>query len=234
MGSAVCFPVEAMVFSAIVLIGIERQLRRHLSRSELLALPGRVRVYGDDIIVPEDYALSVTGALEDFGLKVNHRKSFWTGRFRESCGKEFYDGHDVSVVRCRRSLPSSRRDVHEVASAVSLRNQLYRAGYWGAAAWLDDRIRAIGPFPVVAPSSKILGRESFLPIQADRLSKDTHRPLVRGMWLRGDPPASPLDGVGALLKFFLKRGDTPSEEGHLARTGRPRSVHIKTGWAAAD
>lgn len=110
MGSALCFPVEAMVFLTVVMLGIERELGHRLSRREMFSLRGSVRVYGDDIIVPVRYTQSVIETLELFGFRVNSRKSFWTGLFRESCGREFYDGHDVSICRVRRTFPTSRRD----------------------------------------------------------------------------------------------------------------------------
>jgi hypothetical protein len=96
MGSALTFPIEAMVFLTLVMIGIEQAEARHLSDNEILSLKGKVRVYGDDIVVPVEYARSVNRVLGIFGFRVNEHKSFWTGKFRESCGKEYYDGHDVS------------------------------------------------------------------------------------------------------------------------------------------
>lgn len=232
MGSAVCFPVEAMVFATIAVIGIERQLKRRLSYAEIKSLQGRVRVYGDDIIIPDDMALSVMDALSDFGLKVNRRKSFWTGKFRESCGKEFYDGHDVSIVRVRENLPTSRRDSRAVMATASLRNQFYELGFWKTAAYLDNIMSRIGPWPIVEKTAHAIGRWSVLPSQAERISSDTHSPQVRAMVPRARSPISPLDDVGALMKFFIMRGDEPmQDEDHLERCGRPRSVSIKTAWS---
>lgn len=232
MGSAVCFPVEAMVFSTIVLIGIERQLSRRLSRREIHSLVGKVRVYGDDIIVPDDMALSVMEALSDFGLKVNHRKTFWSGNFRESCGKEYFRGEDVSITRVREALPSSRRDTRAVVSTASLRNQLYRAGFWQTCAYLDRLMSRLGPWPIVEPTAEAIGRHSFLGSQGVKLDPRTHRPLVKAMVLKSRSPSSPLSGEGALLKFFLTRHELPTMEGHLEYCGRPRSAHIKTAWTS--
>lgn len=233
MGSAVCFPVEAMVFSTIAIIGIERQLRRQLRPLEIHNLKGSVRVYGDDIIVPTDMTLSVIGALSDFGLKVNRHKSFWTGKFRESCGREYYDGNDVSIVRVREYIPDDRHSSGAVAATISSRNQFYKAGYWKTAAFLDDVIRTYGPYPIVEETAQALGRHSFLPAQGERLSRDTHTPIVRCMKIAAKIPRSPLGGLGALMKFFISRGSEPMfDEKHLQRSGRPRSVDIKIGWSA--
>ena len=129
MGSALCFPIEAMVFLTMTLLGIERELNtRFTTREDLFSLVGRVRIYGDDIITPVDSVISVIESLERFGARVGSNKSFWIGRFRESCGKEYYEGHDVSIVKFRRLLPNSLRDVPECISLVETRNQFYLAG----------------------------------------------------------------------------------------------------------
>lgn len=234
MGSAVCFPIEAMVFSTVVMIGIQKQLNRRLTRRDVKSLRGKVRVYGDDIIVPTEYTESVIESLETYGFKVNSAKSFWTGKFRESCGGDYYAGVDITVTRLRQELPSSRRHVKEIVSAVSLRNQLYKAGLWGAARFLDDLLGRLIPFPTVREESPVLGRVSYLGFETQRTCSRLHRPLVKGAVLIAKPPSDHLDGNGALLKFFLKRGELPfADREHLERAGRPRVVGIKTRWASA-
>ena len=114
MGSALTFPIEAMVFSTIVFMAIARaeadeagdESRARVDTGLILRHRSGVRVYGDDIVVPVRFVHRVVEYLTAFGLKVNSNKSFWTGRFRESCGKEYYNGLDVSVVKVRRKFPS--------------------------------------------------------------------------------------------------------------------------------
>jgi len=231
MGSALCFPVEAMVFCTIVLCGIEDGLNRRMSRKLIHELKGKVRVYGDDIIVPTDFAAAVTQALEDFGLRVNKGKSFWNGRFRESCGKEYYAGEDVSIVRVRTLLPTRQQDSRELISTVSLRNQLYKAGYWKVVEALDPFLESILTrsgrvlFPYVSESSSVLGRQSFLGYDTETYCPRLHHPLVTGFVVRAELPTNSVDGYGALLKWFLKRGEDPFENvDHLAKSGRPLAV----------
>jgi hypothetical protein len=233
MGSALCFPVEAMVFATIIFCGIEEALNCQLTKRKINSYARRVRVYGDDIIVPTDFAEQVVGKLEDFGLRVNTGKSFWTGKFRESCGREYYDGHDVSIVRVRSMLPSQPGDAHELVSTVSLRNQLYFAGYWRTCRWLDEWIENLIPFPHVGPDSSVLGRHSLLvSYETQRMCPRTHAPLVRGRVVSAELPPSYLEDSGALLKYFLKRGVEPiADAKHLERSGRPRTVRTKTRWA---
>jgi len=232
MGSATCFPVEAMVFLNIIVSAWMRQLNEPVTKRGLKSLLGRVRVYGDDIVVPVDLVQSVVSELSYFNMKVNRGKSFWTGKFRESCGKDYYDGSDVSVSYVRREFPSSRRNVEEIMSLVSLRNQLYKAGLWKATSCLDDKLRRLAAFPIVEENSPIMGRTSVLPYREERMCPTLHRPLVRG--LVAVPAARPslLDGHAALMKFFLKRGKEPIFDAkHLERSGRPLFVDIKTRWA---
>jgi hypothetical protein len=162
MGSALTFPIEAMVFCTLVFLGIERELKRPLTSKDVKRLWGQVRVYGDDIVVPVEYVNSVIRTLELFGAKVNVRKSFWNGKFRESCGADFYDGYPVGIARVRQLFPTSRRNADEVEAIVSLRNQLFELAYEETVAWLDAYIQRILPYyPVVTRNSGALGRWDY-------------------------------------------------------------------------
>jgi hypothetical protein len=231
MGSALTFPLEAMVFLTIIFMAIEKERKTPLSRNNLYEYFGKVRVYGDDIVVPVEMVDSVVSRLSTFGYKVNAGKSFWTGRFRESCGKEYYDGHDVSVVKVREMLPTRRQHVQEIVSTVSLRNQMYFAGNWATAKLLDELLSGLIPFPTTWPDSPGLGRHTFLEYETQRECPHLQRPLVRAVVLDAPLPSDFLDGYGALLKYFLKRGDEPfADKKHYERAGRPRVANIKTRW----
>jgi len=230
MGSALTFPMEVMVFLTTIFLGIERELGRHLTPKDVTSFRGRVRVYGDDIIIPKYTVPSVVRTLEALNFKVNDSKSFWTGKFRESCGKEYYDGHEVNIFRVRDDIPSQRSDVHGVLSLVSLRNQAYWAGYWGTARYLDQIIEGLIPFPMVGPDSPVLGRESVLGYAEERIHPTLQHSLVRGAMVRARIPASQLGDEWALLKCLLKRGPNPLDERHLERQGRPDIVSMKIGY----
>jgi hypothetical protein len=255
MGSALCFPFEAMVFLAMIFVGIEQELSTPLTSEIITSFRGKVRVYGDDIIVPVEYVHTVIRSLESFGIRVNEGKSFWAGRFRESCGREYYDGHDVSITRVRREFPLSRQNVPELVSLVSLRNQLYAAYYWDTCEWLDTQIvKLIKHFPVVGPNSPVLGRISETePIKAEFVDPVLHKPLVKGYVVRAQSPRDKLEGEHALTKCLLQLewrhredpveitsreleafldwlefGGLPAADtAHLERSGRPQYVSIK-------
>ncbi len=244
MGSALCFPMEALVFSTVVFMGIEKALNTQFTRkSDFRRFVGKVRLFGDDIIVPKEYVIDVIGELESFGFKVNSDKSFWTGKFRESCGKEYFSGYDVSIHRVRSLLPSSRRTVAELVSTVELRNHLYTGGYASAVEYLDSIIERIIPFPRVLSGSPALGRLDHSGYDVDSWDKRLQSPLVRSAVLYHKIPNSHLDDYGALMKFFLNnsressegridflRADLPTiDSKHLDRAGRPVAAGIKLG-----
>ncbi len=257
MGSALTFPLEAMVFATIAFCAIESELNTPVSRGTIRSFLGQVRVYGDDIIVPRRFVHAVITYLEAFGLKVNASKSFWSGKFRESCGKDYYDGHDVSVVRMRSLLPADRTNVQEIVSTVSFRNQMYYAGMWKTARYLDGLLGRLIPYPVVLESSPVLGRNSFLGYETQKYCDTLHRPLVKGWVVVADPPVSRLKDHGALLKCLIlleKKHESASrqdasfatswkrasgqispkpgtDDEHLERSGRPRRVDTKSRWA---
>jgi len=209
MGSALTFPLEAMVFLTVVFQGIANTLNAQLTPKLIKSFVGRVRVYGDDIIVPTEYVSPVIESLEAHGLKVNTHKSFWTGKFRESCGKEYYDGTDVSLVRVRHVFPSNRQHGEEILSVISLRNQLYFAGLWRAARWVDELLDGINvPMPVVLSTSPIQGRQSFLGYDTsvvERMHPDYQHPLVKGVVESSTKPISELNGAPALLKVLTAK-----------------------------
>lgn len=201
MGSALCFPVEAMVFATIIFLALEHEAKHRFTKRDIKSFEGRVRVYGDDLIVPADSMPTVVEYLEAFGLKVNLAKSFGTGKFRESCGKEYYDGRDVSIVRVRSVLPSTQSDVDETIATVSLRNRFYEAGLWRTAHWMDTWIDPLlgGKYPYVTSDSSVLGRVSYCGHDTHRQSPRLHRPEVKGYVIRAKAPPSKATGEAALL-----------------------------------
>jgi len=230
MGSALCFPVEAMVFTTIVFCAIAKERGVPLNRKLIMSLRGKVRVYGDDIIVPVDCVQRVIQFLEAFGLRVNKGKSFWNGKFRESCGGDYYNGEWVTPIRLRKELPRSLADVDGVVGLIAFRNLLYWGGYWETVARLDDRIRTLlkGRFPIVESTAAGLGRQSVLPYQEEWQDAKLHDPRVSGAIVKHKIPKSKASGSGALLKFLIKQGVLPSQdEKHLERQGRPSVSRIK-------
>jgi len=238
MGSALTFPIEAMVFTTLALCGIED---RRNSRLTVRELPGLLSVYGDDIIVPIDSVDCVVDWLEHFGAKVNRAKSFWSGSFRESCGAEYYAGTEVSVVRIRHELPSSRNDAAEIASLVDFRNRCYLAGLWILVAELDEELEALIRLPksrvsledttdsITHESVGYLAQFTFLNVIHRKISWEADYQY----YTRRVPVLVPrgieyqVDGEAGLLEWFhdsLRRRDLVDR---YASKERPVSFSIK-------
>jgi hypothetical protein len=243
MGSALCFPFEAMVFLTCVSIGVMKSagltgwLYNYSSYKSAPAAPssslmkkllGEVRVYGDDIIVPTHSVPHVIAELETFGFKVNRSKSFWKGKFRESCGGDFYDGQNVTPVRLRKEIPTSRADGSRVAAFVDFRNHLYQRGFYESAEWCDDILYPLlkGYFPIVKPTSPCLGRLSVEPVEVEGMDARTQTPIVKGWVLVPRIPANKAEGVWALVKC-LSSPVVSEDPRHLERSGRPSAVGMK-------
>jgi hypothetical protein len=81
MGNGFTFPLETLIFWG---------LAAACCRSD-----SDVSVYGDDIIVPTEHFEYLTEVLVACGFVVNTKKSYASGPFRESCGKDYIMGIDV-------------------------------------------------------------------------------------------------------------------------------------------
>ena len=232
MGSALCFAVEAIVFSTIVFMAYEQELNRPLTRKDVKSRIGLVRIYGDDIIVPVDMVSRVITLLEAFGLKVNVDKSFWTGKFRESCGGDFYDGTDITPVRMRQEFPRSRKHITKISSTVAFRNLLFEKGFEKAVAGIDEYIGKFLPvYPFLPMNHPGMGRWTYDYVPSGRMCDRHHKPLIKVPVVRNRIPSDELGEHGALMKYFLKRSDLPfADRKHLQYAGRAESVDIKTRW----
>jgi hypothetical protein len=232
MGSALCFPMEAMAFF-IAVVSSRLSIRgKRVSPKNIFSCSQGLYVYGDDIIVPADEAPSICEYLELFGFKVNTDKSFWTGKFRESCGVDAYDGSSVKPVYVRQPFPASRADANAIVSTVSLANQLYDAGLWHACRYVRDLVeRFLGPLPTVSRQSAGLGWWTFSNVsQASGWDKDLQRLKLRCLVPTPTYRSDPLTGHAALLKCLLRIGSLPEGVDHLARTVRYGNLALKRRW----
>lgn len=231
MGSALTFPIESMIFTVIALLGC-LGASTDPSDGAIRHLAGSVRVYGDDIVVPTDKAEVVIDLLETFGFRVNRGKSFWTGPFRESCGKEYFAGSDVTIVRCRESFPRSRHSVKQLVSLSSFRNQLCEAGWLSTVEILDKELTKLlnGYYPFISKNTACLGRIGPEPPEVQRLNLLLFRYEVRGYVVNSRLPSSILNEAPALLKCLSHPEISRYDPTHLTRSGRPRVVSLKLAW----
>jgi hypothetical protein len=128
MGSALTFPIQCLFFLAVVLASAGAT-----SKKDILRLRKSVRVFGDDIIAPNDAYDQIVTNLTFLGLKVNVGKSFHRGHFRESCGADYWRGYNVTPIKPKVILartPDSWEAVRDTA------NNFHREGWWNISSWL--------------------------------------------------------------------------------------------------
>lgn len=156
MGSALCFPVESVVFAAISVAAILcADGGTSYTREELKLC----RVYGDDIIVPLKYAEFVSAVLRECGFQPNASKCCYRTVFRESCGMETWAGVDITITRPRSLSPfhisaAKRREIHGMPMADHAKS-LWQQGFTQSAVFLASLITfpvAIGNRPGYYPA----------------------------------------------------------------------------------
>lgn len=153
MGSAVCFPVMAIVHWALI-----RAIIRLAAPGDTRKLSQQVYVYGDDIIVPSNMAKYVFEYLPVFGMKLNKEKSFVSSYFRESCGMHAYKGHDVTPVYNNYTLTiEAERDSTCLLSCLAKEALYFEKGFSATAAIVRSHISKLyGPIPYGGPRARSL------------------------------------------------------------------------------
>lgn len=140
MGSALCFPIECMVFSLIV------QLANKLNHVDTY-----FRVYGDDIVVHASIYETVVRLLRSLHFSVNEDKTFGPySRFTESCGIECYNGEDVTPFRLPRfydivGIRKGRMSPDRVAGGIDLCNRMQEYGLYSCRNFLLRRMLEVIP-----------------------------------------------------------------------------------------
>lgn len=99
MGNGFTFELESLIFWAL--------------SSAVVDLSGikdrRIGIYGDDIIVHHEVAPRLIEVLEYCGFQTNDSKTFLSGPFRESCGKHYFYGADVTPIYIKEGIEKLER-----------------------------------------------------------------------------------------------------------------------------
>lgn len=158
MGSAVCFPVETLVFWALTLASVrfvQHQWIMSGSNSHVgskdpmipseIEMASAIAVFGDDILVP-DYALAVLiGTLTEVGCEVNTGKTCYQTPFRESCGAEYFDHTDVAIIRNRRYDYDVSKKLISNPVLLDLQRKFFLCGLYNTAALLREWAILVSP-----------------------------------------------------------------------------------------
>ena len=241
MGSALCFPVESMYFYTVCVVALLKCADLPVTTANCFKVGRNVHVYGDDLIVPTANAITVLDYLQKYNCKVNRSKTFYTGKFRESCGLDAYSGEPVTPVYLRRKHPKNRRHVQELISWIASANLFYLKGYWHTASYMFETCEKIlGHLPYVSPQSPALGRISYMGYRsAERWNKTLHRFETKG-WVPSPVYRSDrIEGYAALQKSLMRLNEkdsspSPSTKGNLLQQMLVRRSKLDLQFAPDD
>lgn len=119
MGNGYTFELESLIFWALA-----KSCTDALDESGL-----GISIYGDDIVCPVGVVELLVRTLNYVGFETNVRKSFWTGKFRESCGKHFFSGQDVTPFYLKKEVRSQEQFLWLANSIRRLAFRLEGFGY---------------------------------------------------------------------------------------------------------
>ncbi|DAD50493.1 TPA_asm: RNA-directed RNA polymerase [ssRNA phage Gephyllon.4_20] len=225
-GSATTFPVQSLVF---LIIAIAASLKGPVRWSKIRHLVGQVRVYGDDIIIPSHGYAPLLAIMESLELKVNTSKSYVTGFFRESCGSEAYQGHDVTPVKPKTVVADGPTACQAIIDTC---NNLFNKGLWHASdillhtlpAYIQCRLRIMDQHTVGFSGLTCFSGSDETHLLR-RWNRHLHRYECRVWKLRDQTRRGHRDGFHTLLDFFSRpysseRARTVSDDSDGTRKAR--------------
>lgn len=203
-GSACTFPVESLAFLAISLACVLYVRAEVPNHNSIRNLRGKVRVFGDDIIVP-DYAGELTRSLLGYlFFKVNEEKTFGIGSFRESCGLDVYKGENVTPAYFIR-VPSASKP-ESIVSCVETSNNFFKKGLWRTARKIQETVgdRRIATVQV---DSGLFGWCSYTGYDfiSARWNRFLHRVEYDALILRDKSSRTRVNHHGSLLQYFQEK-----------------------------
>lgn len=106
MGNGFTFELETLIFWALT-----------KACCEFLNLHSRILVYGDDIIAPVDALPLIREVFTFCGFSFNMEKTHFDSPFRESCGKHYFCGVDVTPIY-QKEIPNVLEEVYRLANRI--------------------------------------------------------------------------------------------------------------------
>ncbi len=216
MGNALTFPVQSICFAVVCIAAILDSWGSTPTYQKLERASRCIRVYGDDIIVRREYVHQCVTWLTDVGLKINIRKSFLTGNFKESCGVDAFRGVDITPHYVRYRPDQTDASPNVIASFIELSNHLWMDGLYATSTCLKNEVEeTLGrSLPLVSRDSGSFGWHSRLDAMTPhKWCNSTHRFLTRTLALAPIKRGDKLDGYAALLKCLLSARSDEAPEG---------------------
>lgn len=217
MGSAVTFPVQSMIYAtACIAAGLvwDGNDKKPLTPRLLRKYSDKIRVFGDDLILPKQHLPYLTLLLQYLELKVNSSKTHYLGDFRESCGMDAYRGYEVTPAYVSYTVPTRPGDV--LFAYMEQSNNAHRKGLWHLSAWMLGQLEAEW-LPLIPVSDEDLGVCSAYTFvrgtysKRCRKSKHLHRNEVRGFTLKPRIVVKKRETQADLLQYFTEAPEPTSK-----------------------
>lgn len=205
-GTASTFPIQSLCF---LFMALGSTIIGPITESSVKEMLNRVRVFGDDIIIPSYGYARLCRVMDLLQLKVNIAKSYVNGHFRESCGVDGYRGYDVTPVKPKTIDADSPASCQAL---VDTSNNLFNKGFWNASeslrALLPARLRR-GIRIVGKHDAGFTGLTSYSGSDESHLetrwNSRLHRYEVRVWSLLDRAQQRDREGFSALLDFFASK-----------------------------
>lgn len=207
-GSAATFPLQSIVYACVGIAAMLYEYGRPVRNKSVLDMARRIRVFGDDIIMPSLAVQSLTLLLAHIGLKVNMGKTHVNGHFRESCGMDAYKGYDVTPVYIR-DLELGR-SAERLASWVDVSNNAYSAGLWTLSEWMMNeiphKVRRLVPISNRSLSCVTFRthQDGLLSSSRTRYSRTLHRDEILALQVTTRSIRRRRDSHQSLLQYFVE------------------------------
>lgn len=236
MGSAICFPIEALTFWALAVGAITVQGWQGKN------IPA-VFVYGDDLIFEGKYYPFVKHVFEECELVFNEHKCC-TGRFfRESCGMDAFLLQNVTPIRVKARF-SDRLCPSDLLSYVKYANAFRERGWINSSDFIEERVQTQCAVPYsefsVRMPSLAFGR--FGAVSAQKLNFELFQHRYNKKLMRFEIKAPVVvpktirtgnNGWKEMLQRkrpFLSKTDLVCEHLEVGEYAIPRELIVRRSW----
>lgn len=236
MGSAVTFPVQSIFYAVASITAVLIENGWAVRTKNIRKAAQMVCVYGDDLIVPVSVADTLINLLECMWFKVNRKKTFTEGNFRESCGVDAFRGFDITPAYSPGPVDANRFST--VISALSCSNNFFMKGLWHSAAFLETTIPrwVRNHFPVVRYGADPFGLVAFTGSAVDKLvhrwNPDLQREEVKVAFLHSKVTKTVPKWEHSLFQWFSEAPDP--EVLWVAGQVSSKTARMRFGWRPVE
>jgi len=238
MGNGTTFPVQSICYAIISIAALLYEEGKTVNSSTIFQAVRRIRVFGDDIILPSSAVPSLALLLRHLQLKVNVVKTHYAGHFRESCGMDSYDGVDVTPLYLSALELGVTADV--IASWVDISNNAYTKGLWflseAMTAQIPMSLKRCLPITRVATfdlkqRSGCLSLRSYGPSSSPivRYNSTLHRDEILGLVIQGGQKRRGRDSHQSLLQYFVEN-PSPDIYWSSGYDERSKRLRLRKRW----